>query len=278
MVLDKKVASVVLNMLKAVADASKYLVEIQSEITKIERKDDNSPVTIADRKSEEIIETYLSSSGIPFLGEESFKANNIPHDGEFFLADPLDGTREFIKPSDEFAINLCWLKNFQPYIGIIAIPKKEIVYLGIIGKGLYIIPTSKIKSLENLQALEIFRHETSNAENKKTEVETILISHWEKEKNIEILKGKFPKAKLVKLGSAIKFCEIANRNADLYLRFSTVMEWDLAAGHALIKAAGGKVYPFLDTPEISYGKTAPYSGKFITTSKYIDMNIILEKF
>jgi 3'(2'), 5'-bisphosphate nucleotidase len=265
--------NIILTMLKAVKDSSIYLSQIQLEIIDVEKKSDNSPVTIADKTSEKLLEENLKNTGIAFLGEETFNQINIPKNGSFFLADPLDGTREFIKPTDEFAVNLCWLENFEPHVGIIGIPKQNKMYFGIVNQGFYEINLENIDEIKSIEDLEKFRFIKSQ-NTIKAEVEKIVISHWEKPRNVDYLKEKFPNAVFTKLGSAIKFCEVAKGNADLYLRFSTVMEWDIAAGHALIQSAGGFVSPFLENKKIVYGKKEPFSGTFLTTSPYLNQNAI----
>ena len=226
----------------------------------IEKKADNSPLTIADKKSHETISGILSGTDIPILSEEGKK---IPYEtrrewNELWIVDPLDGTKEFIKKNGEFTVNIAYVKDGIPQAGVIYIPVREELYIGDCEYGAF--------KLENIKSIseeeEDFHSLISRAsklpvnEERKDFVVVASRSHFsaETEEFIEKMKGPHKSIETISKGSSLKLCLIAEGKADIYPRFAPTMEWDTAAGHAIIKAAGKEVYHTDEITPLTYNK------------------------
>jgi len=208
-------------------------------------KSDGSPVTLADQEAEKLIAARLRDllPGIPMVGEESVAAGFIPDiaKGEFWLVDPLDGTREFITGSGDFTVNIALLRNFIPVMGIIYAPVADELYFGADGQA--------FMSLQGKPAQRIRVRETPPDDL------TVVVS--KRSGDPERLREFFKNRKVSQLthrSSSIKFCIIAAGLADFYPRFGPTSEWDTAAGDAILRAAGGRVTT-LDGQPLVYGKT-----------------------
>lgn len=233
----------------------------------IEKKADNSPLTIADRKSHEVISEILSATGIPVLSEEGKK---LPYEtrkswDELWIVDPLDGTKEFIKKNGEFTVNIAFVKNGVPLSGVIYIPVKKELYIGDSEYGAYkISDITEISAEETFDSLvshaETLPLKKNNDENGIQEKQSFVIvasrSHLspETEEFINKMKSVHKSVETVSKGSSLKLCLIAEGNADIYPRFAPTMEWDTAAGHAIIKATGKDVYHTDETTPLKYNK------------------------
>jgi 3'(2'), 5'-bisphosphate nucleotidase len=206
--------------------ASKKINEIYKSKFSITRKQDDSPLTIADLESNKIILNIIKKKlrKIPIVSEESEKPKGAPF-SEFILVDPLDGTKEFVNKNDEFTVNIALIQNKKPKIGVVEIPAKNIQYFTD-GENSYKASNKKIKRIS------VKGHDKP--------IFTISRSHLDKI-TIDFLKI-FKIKKTIKRGSSLKFCLIAEGLADFYLRYGKTMEWDTAAGHAILKSAGGDVY------------------------------------
>lgn len=223
-------------------------------------KGDGSPVTLADQEAEAYIKEQLLAlyPGIPFVGEEDTEAGIVPSisGGTFWLVDALDGTKQFISKSGEFTVNIGLIVDFKPAMGIIYAPATEELYYGAEGAA--------------------YKREGAEAPVNKIEARVMGDSDWtifdsRHHTNTEKLKEYFDCSKIketIKFGGSLKFCKIAEGVADMYPRFWATSEWDTAAGHAILDAAGGSV----ETPEggeFTYGKVADKfeNGFFIAYGK-----------
>lgn len=212
------------------------------------KKGDGSPVTIADQRAEAIIEAGLAelAPDIPMIGEEAVEAGRMPETGDrFFCVDPLDGTRGFAKGGDEFTVNIALVENGTPTIGVIYAPATGELYAGEPGKSL----SGKCHP-QTAQLLEPVRPISTRA--KLPQTPRVVASDFSGRNErtgafIDALGGVITHA-----SSSIKFCRIAEGAADLYPRFGDVSEWDAAAGHAILKAAGGDIM-HLDGAPLRYG-------------------------
>ncbi|MCF2592295.1 3'(2'),5'-bisphosphate nucleotidase CysQ [Bacteroides caecigallinarum] len=235
----------------------------------IEKKADNSPLTIADRKAHEVISKILSSTNIPVLSEEGKK---LPFESrkewnELWIVDPLDGTKEFIKKNGEFTVNIAYVKNGKPEAGVIYIPVKEELYLGDCECGAF-----KIENINSISEDDTFPSLTSKAihlpikENREKFVVVASRSHLSPETQdfIEKIKESHPNIETVSKGSSLKLCLIAEGKADIYPRFAPTMEWDTAAGHAIIRAAGKEVYHTDEKTPLTYNKEDLLNPWFIS--------------
>jgi len=229
----------------------------------IEFKDDNSPLTIADKASNEVIinEIKKLNLNIPILSEEE---KNVPYStrkkwDKFWLIDPLDGTKEFIKRNGEFTVNIALIDKGSPILGVVYAPVLDITWYGSSDSGSFIYKnneSSKIKVKDNENSIVKVVSSRSHANNPKLE---------------EYLK-KFKQYELVKMGSSIKMCLVADGSADCYPRFGPTMEWDTGAAHAVVKFAGGNIFNINTNRELKYNKQNLLNPGFIVkwvTSYYI---------
>jgi len=219
--------------------AGEKILDIYSRKFKIFKKKDSSPVTIADLQSEKIIINGLKEIfNNPIIFSEESNNKNKKKLKNFWLVDPLDGTKEFIKKNGEFTVNIAFIKNNKPSFGIIYAPKLRKTYVGTSKNAYKIINRKKFKKIIP----------------KKTPVKTMIISRSHSTKNeCEKLKKKYNIEKILFLGSSLKFCYIAEGIAHIYPRPGITFEWDTAAGHAIIKGAGGKIVTNKGR-ELKYGK------------------------
>ncbi len=220
----------------------------------IEFKDDNSPLTIADKASNEVIinEIKKLNLNIPILSEEE---KNVPYStrkkwDKFWLIDPLDGTKEFIKRNGEFTVNIALIDKGSPILGVVYAPVLDITWYGSSDSGSFIYKnneSSKIKVKDNENSIVKVVSSRSHANNPKLE---------------EYLK-KFKQYELVKMGSSIKMCLVADGSADCYPRFGPTMEWDTGAAHAVVKFAGGNIFNINTNRELKYNKQNLLNPGFI---------------
>lgn len=238
---------------KAIDAALKAGREIMSVYTdpdadfEIERKADNSPLTIADRKSHSIIAEMLSDTPYPLLSEEG---RQMPYDerkgwGELWLVDPLDGTKEFIKRNGEFTVNIAYIVNGVPEAGVIYVPVKHELYFGDMQYGAWKIEgIDSLETDDDLDSLMARADRLPKAEKHEGVVVVASRSHLNAETAdyIRGLEEKHGDVTTVTKGSSLKLCLIAEGAADVYPRFAPTMEWDTAAGHAIVRAAGREVY------------------------------------
>ncbi len=221
---------------------------------KTEFKEDNSPVTTADYQANELIVKGLKSNfpNIPVISEES-RQENVDGD-EFFLVDPLDGTKEFIKGSGQFSVNIAFVKKRKPLLGVIYIPMTGEIYFSDEEKNAYKLKNSQktlLKVNENPNFISPLRVVTSK-------------DHLDKE--VELSLESIESYKTIKMGSSIKFCLLSEGRAEIYPRKRPTMEWDTAAGHAILCASGGKVIDLTTNKELIYGKKRYKNNSFVAYS------------
>lgn len=231
----------------------------------VERKADNSPLTIADKKSHSVIHQLLQSTQIPVLSEEG---RNIPYSERknwktMWVVDPLDGTKEFIKRNDEFTVNIALLENNKPVAGIIYVPVTKTLYAGATDWGAYKLNNAGHET--TIQSLE--KNGTPLPQQNEKQRYTIAGSrshlNWKTKRYLHKLKKQHRNVDIVKSGSSIKICMVAEGSADEYPRFGPTMEWDTAAGHAIAKAAGKKLWLTDFSGELEYNKENLLNPYFI---------------
>ena len=237
----------------------------------VEMKKDNSPLTVADRKSNEVISSFLQSTPYPVLSEEGASVDYAVRGKwvKLWIVDPLDGTKEFIKRNGEFTVNIAFVEDGSPVAGVIYVPVKRVLYIGIEGIGAYRLADVTSRngaSLEELMARAVrLPVETEHGQF----VIVASRSHLtpETEKYIEEARASHRAVELISSGSSIKICLVAEGTADVYPRFAPTMEWDTAAGHAIARAAGREVYRAgTDTPLV-YNKEDLLNPRFIVEPK-----------
>jgi 3'(2'), 5'-bisphosphate nucleotidase len=238
--------------------ASAAIMEVYNSAFGYDNKADGSPITIADRRSNQIITEALKTTGIPVISEESLiPAHSDRQNWEFFwLVDPLDGTKEFISRNGEFAINIALMQNNSPIAGIIISPVSGKVWWGVLGTQAFCIDAISLSGEINP---ELLRH-ISKPVKKQPAPQSIGISvsrsHMEPQtlKLAEQIRQKLGNVELVEKGSALKFCDLIEGRSHLYARYSPTWEWDTAAGHALLLAHGGEVFHITTHKPLQYNK------------------------
>ncbi len=219
--------------------AGDAIMEIYAGDFAVGRKTDASPVTLADERAERIILAALAAAapGIPVIAEEQSEADGLPSTAAelFWLVDPLDGTKEFISRNGEFTVNIALIERGEPVLGVVHVPALGVTYAGA-GPGSARPPPDGLVVVHSR-------------------------SHRDDEKFAAYLVGK-PVAEKRVCGSSVKFCQLAAGEADLYPRFGPTMEWDTAAGHAVLIAAGGSMTT-LDGGAFCYGKKGFRNPGFI---------------
>lgn len=212
----------------------------------VERKADNSPLTIADRRAHEAISALLKAgTPFPILSEEG---RQIPYAEraawtELWIVDPLDGTKEFIKRNGEFTVNIALVRRGVPVMGVIYVPVKEWLYFAAEGLGAFKVEGIRALGAETVDDLMRRGARLPRQEERDAFVVVASRSHStpETEAYIERMRQAHERVELRSSGSSLKICLIAEGKADVYPRFAPTMEWDTAAGHAIVRVAGGEV-------------------------------------
>ncbi len=219
---------------KITAHAAETILDI-AEKPDVRSKADGSPVTSTDLAAEAIICEGLKrlAPDVPIISEEqeAREKQQAFRGGSYFLVDPLDGTREFIAGRGEYTINIALMTDGAPLLGIICAPALGDLWRGIVGRGAERI------SLASLTEPPIQIHTRPRPESEAV----VMVSRSHLEARTKSYVDGLPGAKLVASGSSIKFCRLAEGSADLYPRLAPTHDWDIAAGHAILKAAGGNV-------------------------------------
>ncbi|WP_340118382.1 3'(2'),5'-bisphosphate nucleotidase CysQ [Pelagibius sp. 7325] len=254
---DEAGAEDIVSVLRLIAErAGKIILAyyVEEEDIEVREKDDASPVTDADEAAETFILGALNTltPDIPVVAEEAMAAGEMPviEGNRFWLVDPLDGTKEFISRNGEFTVNIALIEDGQPAAGVVHAPALAMTWAGVCGEDAEGNKTSgravyaeTDKPLMDIRAREI-----------PAEGAVVVASrrHGQGEE-LDAFLAKYKVADKVSAGSSLKFCLVATGRADLYPRFGRTMEWDTAAGHAVLLAAGGQVYTLDDEP-LDYGK------------------------
>lgn len=250
----------------AALEAGKRILEIYaSESVCIHYKEDESPLTLADQEAHRIISEALCPSNLPVLSEEgeviSFEERKTWR--EFWLIDPLDGTKEFIKRNGEFTVNIALIQENEPVLGVVYAPVLDLLYFGQTHIGAYRLQhASELTDVNQLLHL---------AESLPVEVISnsfrVLISRSHVDQKtldyINQLEQEKPFVEKISIGSSLKFCILAEGKADAYPRFGKTMEWDVAAGHAILKSMGINLVQFGNGEILKYNKEVLVNPSFL---------------
>jgi 3'(2'), 5'-bisphosphate nucleotidase len=255
-----------LSLLERVADIAKRagarILTVYDTDFDVETKGDNSPVTQADRLAEDLITQAIRaeiSTDIPIVGEEAAEAHGLKQPGGpvFWLVDPLDGTKEFIKRNGEFTVNIALIENGRPVLGVVHLPVLDETFVAgapgafkQIGDGPLLPIASRAAPAEGLTAVVSRSHGAAEA---------------------DAFLERYTVANRVGAGSSLKFCRVAEGAADIYPRFGRTMEWDTAAGHAVLRFAGGDVLT-TDGAPLTYGKPGLDNPHFIAVGKGVGLD------
>lgn len=231
-----------------IRDAGRVIMDIYATDFDVTKKGDDSPVTQADQKAEAVILAGLAkiAPDIPVVAEEAVAAGHIPDVSDrFFLVDPLDGTKEFISRNGEFTVNIALVEHGKPVMGLVFAPAvggaKGRLFAGAVGVGAW-LEDSDGKRAISCRAVP-------------ADGLTVVASrsHGDETALDAFLNGR-KVASRTNAGSSLKLCLVAAGEADLYPRLGRTMEWDIAAGDAVLRAAGGRVTVVADGTDLRYGK------------------------
>lgn len=232
--------------IKAAEEASNQILEVyNSENFQAEVKGDSSPLTLADKKAHNKIVEILRSTQLPILSEEG---RTIPYEERkqwkfFWMVDPLDGTKEFIKRNGEFTVNIALIHNQEPVLGVVAVPVTGELFFAYKDYGAWLKKDGK----------EILLQKRKNIDLTKPGLRLVASrSHMNEETQAFIDKLKDPM--LVSKGSSLKFMLLAENKADVYPRYAPTMEWDTAAAHAIVNETGLRVLQHNTSQELKYNK------------------------
>ena len=250
----------------------------------IETKADSSPLTLADKAAHDIIQRHLLKTNIPILSEEGKheEYQTRKHWQQLWIVDPLDGTKEFVKKTGEFTVNISLVQNSYPTAGIIFIPVTGELYYASADKGSFKVQLHKdwlIQTHINIvssQKLPLAHQADIHKPTKKLCI-VASVSHRSTETNqfIQVLEEKYGQAKVVSVGSSIKLCKIAEGSADIYPRLGPTMEWDIAAGQAIAECAGAYVVDWKTQSRFRYNRPQLLNNWFVVANNKIPKDELL---
>jgi 3'(2'), 5'-bisphosphate nucleotidase len=231
----------------------------------VETKDDKSPLTLADKKAHLKIVEILGEN-LPVLSEEGKSIEFTERSGwdRFWMVDPLDGTKEFVKRNGEFTVNIALIEDGKSVGGVIYVPVKKDLYFGAVGMGSYKISEYEGDSYQWDEL--VGKAESLPASNDSAPYRAVgSRSHMspETEEFFEELKKEHGEIEIVSMGSSLKICLVAEGSANVYPRFAPTMEWDTAAGHAIAKGAGKNIMDHTTQQEMRYNKENLLNNWFI---------------
>jgi len=231
----------------------------------IEVKADNTPVTLADYKANEVIQEELEKTLLPILSEESIPQSYSERKNWklFWLVDPLDGTKEFIRRNDEFTVNIALIKETRSIAGVIYAPATGELYVGITEIGAWKLLNPTVDC--SFKSIQSSGEKLPKPINSNDYTVVVSRSHMNRETEIyiETLRQKHNEINLLGKGSSLKICMVAEGTADVYPKIGKTMEWDTAAGHAIVKAVGKNIFRTDLKTELTYNKENLQNPNFI---------------
>jgi len=236
--------------------AGDVILDIYRTDFEVRGKNDSSPVTEADEKAEALILPALEAllPGVPVVAEEAVAAGNIPEVGErFWLVDPLDGTKEFISRNGEFTVNIALIEKGRPVLGLVLAPAMDRLFGGAVGAGAWIEEQGTRRAI--------------SVRTPPAEGVTVVASRSHGDATaLDAFLAPYTVAELRSAGSSLKICLVAAGEADLYPRLGRTMEWDIAAGHGVLAAAGGALTA-IDGSPLNYGKPGFDNPHFVAKGR-----------
>jgi len=251
----------------AALKAGEAIMKVYATAFDVEIKDDNSPLTQADRAAHNCIFEMLQETGLPVMSEEGA---TVPYSERknwkrFWMVDPLDGTKEFIKRNGEFTVNIALIEDGLAIAGVIYAPAKNLFYAGWQDAGAWRLTDASFKDnytfypapqkaekLPCISRVGAF-HVVGSRSHMSAETTAF----------IEQMKAEYGVVELLSMGSSLKICLVAEGSADVYPRFAPTMEWDIAAGHAIAKAAGRELIDHFTGEEMRYNRENLLNNWFI---------------
>ena len=268
--------------IQAALEAGEAILDIYEQDFEVEFKSDESPLTTADKAAHNIIVKALGTTPYPVLSEESGKVTYAERKdwGTYWLVDPLDGTKEFIKKNGEFTVNIALIEAGTPVLGVVYVPVSHTLYMGAarndwgIGQGAWKAEGCSGKSVAEILATAM-PCSVSGKPGKPLKV-VASKSHCNDETRqfIADLEKDHGAAELVSSGSSLKLCMVAEGRADIYPRIAPTMEWDTAAAHAVVVAAGGAVFEYDESLSTASYSVAEAAAKAPCSLRYNKENLL----
>jgi 3'(2'), 5'-bisphosphate nucleotidase len=256
--------------LEAALSAGRAIMEIYSTDFEVAYKNDLSPLTLADTTSDRIINNYLFPTGIPVVSEESAIAEYARRQSweMLWMVDPLDGTTEFVRRSAEFTVNIALILKQKPVLGVIYAPATGDLYFGMASFGSFFkridleLGTGKPSASEIIATSNRLPEITADGNDFVVQASRTHLN-TKTRRFINGLKQMHPHLRIVARGSSLKLCAVADGSCQVYPRFGPTMEWDTAAGHAIIIQVGGTVTEALNGFSLTYNKKSLLNPDFI---------------
>ncbi|MEX2596117.1 MAG: 3'(2'),5'-bisphosphate nucleotidase CysQ [Salibacteraceae bacterium] len=254
-------------LIEASLKAGEEILKIYAQDFDVETKADESPLTQADKNAHLAIVSVLEQIGLPILSEEGKHMDFAERKNwkQFWLVDPLDGTKEFVKKNGEFTVNIALIEDGLPVYGIIYAPVLKKLFVGNVGHEAWIAENVEPdSSIESILDRKIAIPKTKSAE---PYIVVASRSHFsaETQEFVDELKKEKGEIDFTSMGSSLKICLVAEGVADIYPRFGPTMEWDTGAGHAIAKAAGKMVVDHTTGEEMRYNKENLLNNWFIVS-------------
>jgi 3'(2'), 5'-bisphosphate nucleotidase len=260
---------------RAALEAGRKILEIYDTDFSVVRKSDNSPLTMADTMAHRIIKSHLAPTGLPVMSEEgrqiAYEERNQWR--RYWIVDPLDGTKEFIKRNGEFTVNIALIEDRRPVLGVISIPVRDSLYFAETGCGSFKIdrfeavfgPGDPASSVNRDRLKACARRLPLCSSDRDRYIVAGSRSHGSPalDDHLTGLKAKHGDIEFVPAGSSLKFCLVAEGAADHYPRLAPTMEWDTAAGQAIAECAGARVVEYQSSEPLRYNKESLVNPWFI---------------
>lgn len=253
--------------IEAALKAGDEILKVYARPISVETKDDKSPLTEADKNAHLAIKAMLDKTGLPVLSEEGKQMpfEERKHWKKFWLVDPLDGTKEFIKRNGEFTVNIALIEDGLPTFGVIYAPVLKKLFVGTAGAGAWVAD-----QVEPNSSIEAELAKKTSIPKSKPATPYIVVasrSHFSAETQdfVDKLKAEKGEIDFAEMGSSLKICLVAEGVADIYPRLGPTMEWDTAAGHAIAKAAGKMVVDQQTGIEMRYNKENLLNNWFVVS-------------
>jgi len=256
--------------IQASIEAGKRIMKVYNTGFDIEYKDDDSPLTEADKQANDIINTFLKPTNIPIISEENRQTDYEIRQAwsQCWIVDPVDGTKEFIKRNGEFTVNIALALEGLPILGVIYVPALKTLYYADVREG---IAFKANLNEHQFELNEIIKESNRIAPKKPNNIVQVVgsRSHMNKETLdfVESIKQNNSEVEIVSKGSSLKFCLVAEGQADVYPRFAPTMEWDTAAGQAICNAVGVDVISKTTNNTLKYNKENLLNPWFMVSLK-----------
>jgi 3'(2'), 5'-bisphosphate nucleotidase len=241
-------------IINTIIDAGSEVLKYFNSNYELKFKEDASPLTSADIAANEIIIRNLSKTNFPIISEESISEIKNTNSKSFWLIDPIDGTKQFIKSDPQFTLNIALITKNKVDKAAVYAPALNLLYYADIEDGAYKINTEN-HDFKRLRVNSISHHIKILCSKSHLNEETLI--------TIDRIRKEFATSEVERVGSSLKFCLIADGYADLYVRKGKINTWDIAAGHTVLKAAGGNVLDFFNFAEITYSYKNHLLGSFL---------------